>query len=66
MEVLSNNLVTDFKTIIECIVILVPILMELPLGFSYYIYFLLNNSKEKIDRPVYYKWSNAYDKSVYM
>lgn len=55
MEVLLNNLVIDFKIIIECIVILVFILMELFLGFFYYIYFLFNNSKEKIDRLVYYK-----------
>lgn len=55
MEEESNILLTYFKIIIECIVILVPFLMELPLGFSYYIYiyFLLNDSKDKIDRPAY-------------
>lgn len=57
MEEASNILLTYFKIIIECIVILVPFLMELPLGFSYYIYiyiyFLLNDSKDKIDRPAY-------------
>ena len=67
MEEASNILLTYFKTIIECIVILVPFLMELPLGFSYfiYIYFLLNNSKDKIDRPAYYEWINEYN-FVYM
>ena len=38
MEEVSNILLTYFKVIVDHVVILVPILMELPLGFSYYIY----------------------------
>ena len=38
MEEVSNILLIYFKVIVDRVVILVPILMELPLGFSYYIY----------------------------
>ena len=38
MEEVSNILLIYFKVIVDRVVILVPILMELPVGFSYYIY----------------------------
>lgn len=58
MQQVSDTLLTYFKTIIECVVILVPILVELSLKLSYYIYFLLNNSKEKIGQLITKEFMN--------